>query len=96
MSTPAMQLVQVSDLCYKSEYKPSISVPSSCVTDDVTLVDGGSQMEGRVEVCRGGVWGAVYGAWNYNTAQVICRQLGFPSECEFQGLCTCHGSLAQD
>ena len=41
-------------------------------------------MEGRVEVCRGGVWGAVYdyGGWNFNDAQVTCRQLGHPSDCE--------------
>ena len=41
-------------------------------------------MEGRVEVCRGGVWGAVYDStgWNFNDAQVTCRQLGYPSECE--------------
>ena len=43
-------------------------------------------MEGRVEVCRGGVWGAVYdySGWNFNDAQVTCRQLGYPSECELQ------------
>ena len=42
-------------------------------------------MEGRVEVCRSGVWGAVYdyGGWNFNDVKVICRQLGYPSECEF-------------
>ena len=62
-----------------------ISVPSSCATGDVRLVDGGSEMEGRVEMCRGGVWGAVYdySGWNYNDVKVICRQLGYPSECEF-------------
>ena len=42
-------------------------------------------MEGRVEVCRGGVWGAVYeSGWNFNDAQVTCRQLGYPSECKFK------------
>ena len=40
-------------------------------------------MEGRVEVCRGGVWGAVYDSgWDFNDAQVTCRQLGYPSDCE--------------
>ena len=40
-------------------------------------------MEGRVEVCRGRVWGAVYDSvWSFNDAQVTCRQLGYPSECE--------------
>ena len=65
-----------------------ISVPSSCTTGNVTLVDGDSEMEGRVEVCRGGVWGAVYAStgWKFNDAQVTCRQLGYPSECEL--VCT--------
>ena len=62
---------------------PYISVPSSGTTGDVALFDGDSEMEGRVEVCRGGVWGAVYDStgWNFNDAQVTCRQLGYPSEC---------------
>ena len=54
---------------------------------NVTLVDGDNEMEGRVEVCRGGVWGAVYdNRWDFNDAQVTCRQLGYPPECEL--LCT--------
>ena len=46
-------------------------------------------MEGRVEVCRGGVWGAVhdYAGWSFNDAQVTCRQLGYPSECELASTC---------
>ena len=44
-------------------------------------------MEGRVEVCRGGVWGAVYSGWNFNDAQVTCRQLGYPSDCELVSAC---------
>ena len=46
-------------------------------------------MEGRVEVCRGGVWGAVYdnSGWNFNDAKVTCRQLGYPSECELPSMC---------
>ena len=65
---------------------PHISVPSSCTTGNITLVDGDNEMEGRVKVCRGGVWGAVYddSEWNFNDAQVTCRQLGYPSECEYK------------
>ena len=60
------------------------SVPSSCTAGNVTLVDGMSGMEGRVEMCRGGVWGAIYDSsgWSFNDAQVICQQLGHPSNCE--------------
>ena len=63
-----------------------ISVPSSCTTGNVRLVDGDSEMEGRVEVCRGGVWGAVYSGWSFNDAQVTCRQPEYPSECELVSL----------
>ena len=65
-------------------YCSHTTVPSSCTTGNVRLVDGDNEMEGRVEVCRGGVWGAVYdyNGWNFNDAQVTCRQLGYPSECE--------------
>ena len=68
-----------------------ILVPSSCTTGNVRLVDGDNEMEGRVEVCRGGVWGAVYdySGWNFNDAQVTCRQLGYPSECELACTCEC-------
>jgi len=55
-------------------------VPSSCTTGNITLVDGRSGMEGRVEMCRGGVWGAIYdGRWDFNDAQATCQQLGYPS-----------------
>ena len=66
-----------------------ISAPSSCTAGNVRLVDGDSEMEGRVEVCRSGVWGAVsdYSGWNFNDAQVTCRQLGYPSECELVSTC---------
>ena len=61
-----------------------ISVPSSCTNGSITLMDGRSEMEGRVEMCRGGVWGAIYDSsgWSFNDAQVTCHQLGHPSNCE--------------
>jgi len=74
------------DVCITISMSP-ISVQTSCTTDDVALADGRSAMEGRVEVCRGGVWGAVYGEWTFSNARVICRQLRFPSECELRIAC---------
>ena len=69
-----------------------ILVPSSCTTGTITLMDGRSGMEGRVEMCRGGVWGAVYdyGGWDFNDAQITCKQLGYPSNCKLANSAHCH------
>ncbi|VDI08633.1 Hypothetical predicted protein, partial [Mytilus galloprovincialis] len=44
----------------------------------VRLANGGSSMEGRVEVNFGGQWGTVCDdAWTNSNAAVVCRMLGF-------------------
>jgi hypothetical protein len=65
--------------CYES---------ANCNAGDIRLVDGNSTLEGRVEVCTQGLWGAI-SVFKYfwvfsrsNLATVICRQLEFPWECE--------------
>ena len=57
--------------------------PSSCTEGDVRLVNGNSSLEGRVEVCSQGLWGAITNRyWDENGAVVVCKQLGYPWECE--------------
>ena len=57
---------------------------SSCTEGQVRLADGSTAYEGRVEVCRSGVWVAIYDSgWSYNNALVVCRQLGYPHQCKY-------------
>ena len=57
---------------------------ASCSAGNVRLVDGNSALEGRVEQCTQGLWGAIsYSGWSSNDAEVICRQLGLPWQCMF-------------
>ena len=57
---------------------------ASCNAGSIRLVDGNSTLEGRVEVCTQGLWGAITtSSWDSNDAKVVCRQLGLPWECEF-------------
>ena len=49
-----------------------------CGYGDIRLVNGESEMEGRVEVCRNSRWGTVCDSyWTDNSTAVVCRQLGF-------------------
>ena len=59
------------------------TVGSNCTEGQVRLADGSTTYEGRVEVCRGGVWVAIYDSgWSYYDALVVCRQLGYPYQCK--------------
>ena len=66
---------------------------SSCTNGDIRLIDGNSSLEGRVEICHQGLWGAiayyVSERWDTNDAMVVCRQLGYPWECELLCMIVC-------
>ena len=50
---------------------------------ELRLVNGGTQFEGRLEVCLGDQWGTICDDfWKSNplNAQVACRQLGFSNQ----------------
>ena len=54
-----------------------ISFIEKCTTGEIRL--NGSYYVGQVQVCVGGVWGAIClnSYWNNSDASVVCKQLGF-------------------
>ena len=59
------------------------ALPSNCTNGDIQLSDGNSELEGRVEVCKGNRWYSVCGdmSWIRDTsgASTFCTQLGYSS-----------------
>ncbi len=50
-----------------------------CSNQDVRLVNGPDEGQGRVEVCLFERWGTICDhSWSTQHAEVVCRQLGLP------------------
>nr|XP_054775617.1 uncharacterized protein LOC129284187 [Lytechinus pictus] len=48
---------------------------------NIRLVDGPSSNEGRIEIWYNGRWNTICGdTWTQNSAEVVCRQLGYDTE----------------
>ena len=59
----------------------SCSLHAVCSDGQLRLVGFNDPMRGRLEICRGGVWGGVCNNnWDDTDAMVVCRQLGFSEQ----------------
>ena len=57
-----------------------LAIADECGNNEVRLVGGSSNTEGRVEVCYNGRWGTVCDhLWGIPDATVVCNQLQLPT-----------------
>lgn len=77
-SNQQQSLSTVSVIC-----QGNTSQPTECEHGDVRLVDGQTEMEGRVEFCAYGYWTvACDNYWDKDETNAVCKQLGFPTDGE--------------
>ena len=61
-------------------YVSTVLATSNCADGSVRLHSAYNEWEGTVEVCISGVRGTVCDySWDSRSADVICRQLGYPT-----------------
>ena len=64
-----------------------VTCQEPCPEGEVRLTGGTDAMEGLVEVCRGGVFGALCDeTWCDANARVVCGQLGYSRNGEFSSI----------
>ena len=69
-------------------------VAASCMTEDeVRLIDGFSESEGQLQICKNQYWRDVCSSssrgYETNLGIVACRQLGYTDTCKSALVCTC-------
>lgn len=56
---------------------------SFCPSEGEIRLSGGTEKEGRVEICLNNTWGTLCSSsWNDIDASVACQQLGYSGNCK--------------
>ena len=54
-----------------------------CVENEIRLVGGAKESQGRVEICRSEAWNTICDSlWSNQEGAVVCKQLGYSRHCK--------------